>query len=153
MDPPQKDPTARRLRTGAVLESRLDKVAGAASIFSYSLRGRPKAEAGYPFLFSFLSVLCEFHIDNNPNPTHLLLPLYLIPPTEEKTLIVEAVVYHSVSHSIYPLVHTLLSNVHCNESLVWYKVSDFCYSVDIGTLLELLWGILLLSGVTEILQF
>jgi hypothetical protein len=37
------------------------------------------------------------------------------------------------------LVHTsLLANVHCNDSLVWYEAPGFCYTINTGTSLGLL---------------
>ena len=33
---------------------------------------------------------------------------------------------HNVSHSIFLVRTSLLENVHCSESLVWFKISDFC---------------------------
>ena len=61
---------------------------------------------------------------------------------------------HNVSHSIlHPFVHTsLLANVHCNESLVWFEASGFCYTINTGSSLGLLSDILLLPCVMEILQ-
>jgi hypothetical protein len=42
-----------------------------------------------------------------------------------------------------PFVHTsLLANVHCNESLVLFKASGYCYSINTGTSLGLLLDIL-----------
>lgn len=36
-------------------------------------------------------------------------------------------------HMVYHLVHiTLLTNIGCNESLVCFKASGFCYTVDTG---------------------
>ena len=36
-----------------------------------------------------------------------------------------------VSHTVYPLVHTsLLSSVHCNETLVLLNASGFCYTAS-----------------------
>lgn len=46
---------------------------------------------------------------------------------------------------------TLLENIHCNDFLVWYKVSDFSYSLDPGTSLRLLSDILLLPFIMKIL--
>jgi hypothetical protein len=37
-----------------------------------------------------------------------------------------------------PFVHTsLLANIHCNDLLVWYEASGFCYSINTGSSLEL----------------
>ena len=41
----------------------------------------------------------------------------------------------------------LLANVHCNESLVWFKASGFCYTINTGSSLGLLSDILLLPCV------
>jgi hypothetical protein len=85
------------------------------------------------------------------SPTHLPFPLYLpstlvtFPLNKEKKNIVEAVVRHSVSHSILFYPHFFLSNVHCNDTLVWYEASGFCYSINTRTLLGLLSDILLLA--------
>ena len=76
----------------------------------------------------------------HPNPTHLPIPSYppltTSPTTEKKKLTVEAVVLSQcVRPIVYPFVHTsLLANVHCNESLVWYEASGVCYSIITGTL-------------------
>jgi hypothetical protein len=62
----------------------------------------------------------------------------------------EAVVCRSVSHHF---VHTsLLANTHCNESLVWFQVSGFCDTINIGSSSALLPIILLLQRVMEILR-
>lgn len=68
-----------------------------------------------------------------PNPTHLLVPWYLpsvfatSPPTGKKNM--EAV----VCHTVYPFVHPFLpANVHCIESLVWFRVFGFCYIINTG---------------------
>lgn len=50
-----------------------------------------------------------------------------------------------------PLPTHLLSNVHCNELLLWFEVSGFCDSINIGSSLGLLPVILLLPCVMEIL--
>lgn len=67
-----------------------------------------------------------------PNPIHFPIPLFLpyvleTSPTKEnktnkkkKSLTIEAVVYHSVSHGV-PFDHTAsLADVHCSESLGWF---------------------------------
>lgn len=37
-----------------------------------------------------------------------------------------------VCHKVYPFVHTsLLENIHCNESLVWFETSGFCYILSV----------------------
>lgn len=84
-----------------------------------------------------------------PYPAYLSLPLYphlqFLPPTKkEKNVTVEAVVCHG-GPTAHPFVHTsLLVNVGCNDSLVWYEGSGFCSSVDAGTSPGLLSGTLLL---------
>ena len=53
-----------------------------------------------------------------------------------------------------PFVHTsLLANVHCNESLVWFEASDFCYTGNTGSSLRRLSDVLLLPRVMEFLWF
>jgi hypothetical protein len=54
---------------------------------------------------------------------------------------------------VYPFAQiALLANIHCNESLVWFKASGFCYTINTGSSLGLLCDILLLPCVMEILQ-
>lgn len=49
----------------------------------------------------------------------------------------------------HPSVHTSsLANVHCNEWLVWFKICDFCASINTGPS----HGLLPVIRVTEILQ-
>jgi hypothetical protein len=93
----------------------------------------------------FLAFYSLFHILYH-NSTHLPIPSYLpfdlansLPQityththihthktnnnTAWKHLIEEAVVCHSVSHAIHA---SSLPRVHCNEPLVWSKISGFC---------------------------
>jgi hypothetical protein len=58
-----------------------------------------------------------------------------------------------VSHSTH-FVHTsLLANVHCNESLVWFDISGFYYTISTIRLSPgLLLDVLLLACFLEILQ-
>jgi hypothetical protein len=59
----------------------------------------------------------------------------------------------SVCHSVYPFVYTsLLANIHCNESMVWFVASGFCYTINTGSSPGLLLDILLPPCVMEILQ-
>ena len=58
-----------------------------------------------------------------------------------------------MGHTVYALVHmSVLVSVHYKESLVWFKVSVFCYTIDTGLTLELFLDILLLSCAMEILR-
>ena len=58
-----------------------------------------------------------------------------------------------MSHTVNPFIHiALLASVHCKESLVWFKASGFCYTIDTGPSLGLLLDILLLSCIVENLQ-
>jgi hypothetical protein len=59
---------------------------------------------------------------------------------------------HSVSYWM-PFCPVLLVNVHCNESLVWFKASSFCYTINTGSSPGLLSDILMWPCVMEILQF
>ena len=44
----------------------------------------------------------------------------------------------AVCHTVSPFAQTaLLVNVHCNESLVWFKASGFCYTISAGPSLKL----------------
>lgn len=72
-------------------------------------------------------------------------------PTEKKDLIVEAAVHHSVSHSIPFCLHFFIASVHCNDTMVRYDACAFWYSNKTGTVLGLLWDILLLPYVMNIL--
>jgi hypothetical protein len=48
---------------------------------------------------------------------------------------------------------SLLAKVHCNESLVWYEASGFCYSISTITKLGLFMDVLMLPCVMEIPWF
>lgn len=95
----------------------------------------------------------------HPNPTHLPIPPYLrstleISLTKEKkrikkSLTVEAVMCHGVSHSILFCPNLSLVNAHCSEALVWFKVSEFCNTINPGPSLRCLVDILLFPGVLE----
>lgn len=64
----------------------------------------------------------------------------------------EATVCVPECHTVYLFVHTAwLADVHCNESLVWFEASGFCYTINTGSLLGLLSDILLLPCVMELL--
>lgn len=64
----------------------------------------------------------------------------------------KAVAWPSELH--YALVHTsLLLSVHCDESLVRFEVTGFCYILGTGPSLQLLLDVLLLPCAMEILQF
>jgi hypothetical protein len=55
--------------------------------------------------------------------------------------------------TVHPFVHTsLLVNVQCDESLVWFKASGSCYTISTGSSLGFLSDILSLPYVMEILQ-
>lgn len=56
------------------------------------------------------------------------------------------------SHTVNPSVHILLVRVHYKESLVWFEVSGFCYTINAGSSPELLLVILLLPCAVEILK-
>jgi hypothetical protein len=86
---------------------------------------------------NFLLILCKFH-SMHPIPTDLPISPYLPsalsfqPPPKrrekkrkrKKNLILEAM----VCPTIFPFVHSLL--IHCNELLLWFKVSGFCCIVN-----------------------
>ena len=59
----------------------------------------------------------------------------------------------SVCHTVYPFTQTaLFANVHCSESLVWFKASGFCHTISTGHLMRLLLNILLFPKTLETLQ-
>jgi hypothetical protein len=44
-----------------------------------------------------------------------------------------------VCHTVHHFAQrALLANVHCNESLVWFQVYDFCFTINTGYSLRLL---------------
>jgi hypothetical protein len=65
------------------------------------------------FIYYFQFCCCAPIPLISPSPHTCPPPLQSPPNKERKTLNVEAVVCHSVSHS-------LLAEVYCNDSLVWY---------------------------------
>ena len=83
-----------------------------------------------------------------PNPTHLPFPSYL-PSTLETSpgpshlTKTEENKSHCGSCSVSQcvLLYNRLSpraNVHCNESLVWFEASGFCYTINSESPLGLL---------------
>ena len=57
-----------------------------------------------------------------------------------------------LNHTVYPLVNTpLLVSIHCIESLIWIKASDFGYAVESQLSLGLFLDILLLPCVLVIM--
>ena len=90
--------------------------------------------------------------------THLLstcpLPLQYHPQkkhTHTHRHICESCIHQCPTAYLFVLT-SLLINVHCNESLVWFKASGFYDTINIGSSLELLFDILLVPFVTKILQ-
>ena len=69
-----------------------------------------------------------------------------------KILIMEATVWHYMSHSKLIVCVFLLSSVHCKESLLWIKDTGFYYTINAGPSLGLFLTILLLLFAVEILQ-
>jgi hypothetical protein len=90
----------------------------------------------------------------HPSPTYLLslciFPLPLQPPLERKletnkqtnTPLTQTNIPLRKLQCVtagHPLVHTsLLANVHCSDSLVWFQASGFCYTINTGSSLGLL---------------
>jgi hypothetical protein len=71
--------------------------------------------------------------------THLP-PLQPLLPNREKETSLWKLKCVSLSPTELPFVHTsLLANVHCNDSLVWYEASGFCYSIDTGPHWDFSW--------------
>jgi hypothetical protein len=70
-----------------------------------------------------------------------------------RTFIDVAPLEAAVCHTVYPLLPKIaLMNGHCSASLVWFKGSGFCYTINTGSSLGLLLDILLLPRAMEILQ-
>ena len=70
----------------------------------------------------------------SPSPHACAESLQPSTPTERKKISLWKLQCVTVCPMVFPFAHTcLLTNIHCNESLVWYKASDFCYSINIGT--------------------
>jgi hypothetical protein len=118
------------------------------------------------FLKNFLLILCELHI-MHLNSTHLPIPLYspsapATSPKEKKkrkkkkkknNKAAATTTTTSRCITVWPTVHTfvhtsLLGN-DCNESLVWFEASGFCYTVNTGSSMGLLSALLLLLRVTR----
>ena len=112
--------------------------------------------------FKKFLILCEFHL-MHPNPAHL--PKLLYPQSalatslpkgskiQNRTFCHETYsVSHTLCYIVYPFVHTsFLKNVHCNESLVWFEASGFCYTMSPGSSRGLLLEFLPLPQAMEIL--
>jgi hypothetical protein len=85
-----------------------------------------------------------------PNPTHLPISSYLSstlvssPPKRNKKktktknkISPGTTVCVTVCYTVYSLVYTsLLANIHCSESLVWFKASSFYYTLNIRSSLD-----------------
>lgn len=51
----------------------------------------------------------------------------------------------TVFHTVFSFTQkAFLASIHCDESLVWFETSGFCFTINTGTLLGLLSDILLL---------
>lgn len=92
-------------------------------------------------MFSFLKFFpCEFHIMSPqfylfPFPSHSFSSCASFLPKGEKSY------YGSCSVSVFPkmdpFVHTTqFANIHCNNSIICYEASDFCYPILTGTPLK-----------------
>ena len=77
----------------------------------------------------FFSIFCEFPIMHSnstciPIPSHL--PSALQPPHQKKRVSLWVLQCVTMCPTVHPLVHTsLLTNVHCSESLAWFEASGF----------------------------
>jgi hypothetical protein len=63
-----------------------------------------------------------------------------------KPVLPQKLQYVMVCSTVYTLFAqtVFLANVLCNESLVWFETSDFCYTINIGSSPGLLLDILFL---------
>ena len=75
--------------------------------------------------------------------THLPV-LQLPPPNIEKTLLWKCGVSQCVPQYTF-CPYFFACKCHCNDPLVWYEASGFCYSINAGTSLGLLSDRLLLT--------
>jgi hypothetical protein len=92
-----------------------------------------------------LKTATRYYCHTPPAPTP-------ITTKHRKYFIMEAVVYHSVTH-VYISVHTSsLASIHCSTSLVWSKIAGFCDTISIDSSPGLFPVILVLPCVMEILQ-
>lgn len=103
-------------------------------------------------LYNILLVLYEFHTmyPNSTHTPHTHPPPFQPPQNRKRKLTEEAMVCQPVPQCTFVYM-SLLANVHCNDSLVWFEASSFCYTTNTGFSLGLLSNILLLSCVMEIL--
>jgi hypothetical protein len=97
----------------------------------------------FSFLFFVSLTSCTLgHSSPCPLISTLALAIPTLPPKKNihpnkinetkhrKHFVMEAVEFPT----IYPSVTTFsLVNIHCNEALVWFKVSDFCDTNNIGS--------------------
>jgi hypothetical protein len=74
---------------------------------------------------------------------------------KEKNYLVGAVICNSVlTITIYPFVQTsVLADVHCNESVVWFEAFGICYALNTGSSPELLSDTLLLPCFVKLSSF
>lgn len=91
------------------------------------------------FSLSVLLILCEFHAIHS-NPIHLSLsctcPLPLQPPPKREKR-KNYLFWKLQCVTMCPLLSILLVNVHCNDSLIWYKASGSART-SLGLLLDIL---------------
>lgn len=87
------------------------------------------------FFWLFVDFIPRILIPLIPLPICTTLwPCNLPPPQDKrkgnlrKNLIVEAVVWHSGSQSIFFSPYVFIAYVHCTESLIHLKASGFCYT-------------------------
>ena len=99
-----------------------------------------------------------------PNPTHALVPVHCLCSSSQrikrkyknktipkKNISSWKLWYVTRYHPVYPFVYTfLLANVHCHESLVWFRASGICYNSVFSP--GRLSNVLSLPCVREILQ-
>lgn len=113
-------------------------------ISHWPLWGMTSSAASQQFsLIPVTAVMC-------PILAYLFTPLYS-PSTHHIFVHYSCTGCCCVSHHITFAQKALISNVHCNKWLVWFRASGFCYTINTGASSRLLSDILLYLKIKEIL--
>jgi hypothetical protein len=99
------------------------EVRGQSQVLTFCL----KQDLCFDLFSNFVLIPCEFY-NTYPFPTHPFEPTLCLCNTLPGNSPFWELQYISVSW--YALLSTLLANVHCNESFVWFKDSGFSYIIN-----------------------
>ena len=106
----------------------------------------------YLSTFKFLSLLFlfyfQFQCPNNSLWSYSHCIILSSPPwswwcSSSASLFPILVSYFFLTSYWFFVTFTSCKNIHCNESLIWFSTSDFCYNINPGSLSEFLLDILL----------